>query len=224
MIFIYYCYFLHISCLHRWPDDWCWEEQHCQHVVQTWFSSVTALHFIPMHLYGDHMTTWETVPEFRQFFWLFWTLVSDFFMVSTIAMETLDPTTMRSIIHEQTSGEQFFSYFEPRKWCFPGIYYRNGDIGPNDNAEHHPRADKRRAFFFAILNPVSDVFLATTIAMEKFSRPNDDAEHRPRAAKQRCPSRVAASQSFFSILNPCIKVMFSWHLLTQWRPWDRVEC
>ena len=114
-------------------------------------------------------------------------------MVSTIAMETLDPTTMRSIIHEQTSGEQFFSYFEPRKWCFPGIYYRNGDIGPNDNAEHHPRADKRRAFFFAILNPVSDVFLATTIAMEKFSRPNDDAEHRPRAAKQRCPSRVAIS-------------------------------
>ena len=153
MIFIYYCYFLHISCLHRWPDDWCWEEQHCQHVVQTWFSSVTALHFIPMHLYGDHMTTWETVPEFRQFFWLFWTLVSDFFMVSTIAMETLDPTTMRSIIHEQTSGEQFFSYFEPRKWCFPGIYYRNGDIGPNDNAEHHPRADKRRAFFFCYFEP-----------------------------------------------------------------------
>jgi len=113
---------------HRWPDDWCWEEQHCQHVVQTWFSSVTALHFIPMHLYGDHMTTWETVPEFRQFFWLFWTLVSDFFMVSTIAMETLDPTTMRSIIHEPTSGGHFFCYFEPRKWRFPCNYYCNGEV------------------------------------------------------------------------------------------------
>ena len=66
------------------------------------------------------LTQWMTIvhePRSGEpiFLVLFWTPVSDVFLASTNAMET--------IVHEPRRRADFFWLFlNPRKWCFPGIY------------------------------------------------------------------------------------------------------
>ena len=81
-------------------------------------------------------------------FLLFWTPISDVFLASTNAMETIvheprsgepifllfwtpvsdvflaSTNAMETIVHEPRSGEPIFfgAILNPRKWCFPGIY------------------------------------------------------------------------------------------------------
>ena len=113
-------------------------------------------------------------------FLLFWTPISDVFLASTNAMET--------IVHEPRSGEPIFLLFwtpisdvflastnametiadffcailNPRKWCFPGIYYAMETIVPSSTS----RVAASRFFLGLFWTPVSDVFLASTNAME----------------------------------------------------------
>ena len=64
---------------------------------------------------GFDPTTMRSIVHEPADFLLFWTPISDVFLASTNAMET--------IVHEPQSGEPIFLLFlNPRKWCFPGIY------------------------------------------------------------------------------------------------------
>jgi len=135
-------------------------------------------------------TTREAASRF--FFLLFWTPVSDVFLASTIAIETFDLTTMRTIVHEPRSGEpNVLLFWTPHNWCFPGIYYRNWDIWPNEDADRASSTSREAAsrIFLLFWTRVSDVFLASTIAMETFDPASST-------------SREAASRFFFAILNP----------------------
>ena len=88
-----------------------------------------------------------------RFFLLFWTPISDVFLASTNAMET--------IVHEPRSGEPIFLLL----WT-PVSDVFLASTNAMETIVHEPRSGE--PIFFAILNPpgVSDVFLASTNAME----------------------------------------------------------